>query len=174
MACVMRCRSGKCLVQGHLQTTGGPTETGGLYAWKKKIAFIGIGAFDCSIKRLCHVPRREEEDKNAGWGKGGERVEGWGKPLCPLIQNAHITDKGKMPVYTHTHGLTWAPPDRSLLAAAEAHLAKDPQEMPFTQRSGVFAGAGATFGSRHPVAVRFPRLTFLANQGAGDCSHLPD
>lgn len=46
--------------------------------------------------------------------------------------------------------------------------------MPLADRAGVFAGAGSTFRSRDPVAVRLPRLAFLPDQGAGDRGHLPE
>lgn len=46
--------------------------------------------------------------------------------------------------------------------------------MSLAERAGVFAGAGATFRSRDPVAVRLPRLAFLPDQGAGDRGHLPE
>lgn len=46
--------------------------------------------------------------------------------------------------------------------------------MPLAERAGVLAGAGATFRSRDPVAVRLPRLAFLPDQGAGNRGHLPD
>lgn len=70
--------------------------------------------------------------------------------------------------------LTWSPPNGSFLAAAETDFAEDPQEMPLAERARVFAGAGATFRSRDPVAVGFPRLAFLPDQGAGDRGHLPE
>lgn len=46
--------------------------------------------------------------------------------------------------------------------------------MSLAERAGVFAGAGATFRSRDPVAVRLPRLALLPDQGAGDRGHLPE
>lgn len=68
--------------------------------------------------------------------------------------------------------LTWSPANRSFLAAAEADFTEDPQEMSFADRAGVFAGTGATFGGRYPVAVGFPRLAFLSDQRTGDRGHL--
>lgn len=70
--------------------------------------------------------------------------------------------------------LTWSPPNGSFLPAAETDFAEDPQEMPLAERAGVLAGAGATFRSRDPVAVRLPRLAFLPDKGAGDRGHLPE
>lgn len=63
--------------------------------------------------------------------------------------------------------LTWSPPHRPLAAAAEAHFAEHPEDVPFAQGAPVFAGAGAAFGGRHPVAVGLPRLPLLPDQGAG-------
>lgn len=45
--------------------------------------------------------------------------------------------------------LTWSPPNRSFLAAAEAYFTEDP----VAKRAGVFAWAGAAFGSGDSVAV---------------------
>lgn len=63
--------------------------------------------------------------------------------------------------------LTWSPPHRPLAAAAEAHFAEHPEDVPLAQGAPVFAGAGAALGGRHPVAVRLPRLPLLPDQGAG-------
>ncbi|KAG7268815.1 hypothetical protein CRUP_012622 [Coryphaenoides rupestris] len=73
---------------------------------------------------------------------------------------------------TSTTSLTWSPPHGSLLPAAEAHLAEHAEEVPLAYRPRVFAGTRATLGRGHAVAVRFPRLTLLADQGAGDRGHL--
>lgn len=64
--------------------------------------------------------------------------------------------------------LTWSPPHRPLAAAAEAHFAEYPENVPLAQGAPVFAGAGAALGGRHPVAVGLPRLSLLPDQGAGD------
>lgn len=63
--------------------------------------------------------------------------------------------------------LTWSPPHWPLAAAAEAHFAEYPEDVPFAQGAPVFAGAGAALGGRHPVAVGLPRLSLLPDQGAG-------
>lgn len=42
--------------------------------------------------------------------------------------------------------LTWSPPHRPLAAAAEAHFAEHPEDVPLTQGASVFAGAGAALG----------------------------
>jgi len=68
--------------------------------------------------------------------------------------------------------LTWSPANRSFLAAAEADFTEDPQKMSLADRAGVFAGTGASFGGRDPLAVGFPRLAFLSDQRTGDRSHL--
>lgn len=63
--------------------------------------------------------------------------------------------------------LTWSPPHWPLAAAAEAHFAEYPEDVPFAQGAPVFAGAGAALGGRHPVAVGLPGLSLLPDQGAG-------
>lgn len=82
------------------------------------------GALDCSILMPLLL-----------WGAGW--VEDWGKPV-PYAHITHISKKKSTP-------LTWSPPNRSFLAAAESDFAEDPQEMPLAERAGVFAWAGATF-----------------------------
>lgn len=68
--------------------------------------------------------------------------------------------------------LTWSPPHWPLAAAAEAHFAEYPEDVPLAQGAPVFAGAGTALGGRHPVAVGLPRLSLLPDQGAGyRCSH---
>lgn len=42
--------------------------------------------------------------------------------------------------------LTWSPPHGPLAAAAEAHFAEHPEDVPLAQGASVFAGAGATLG----------------------------
>lgn len=90
---------------------------------------------------------------------------GLGKSL-PFTHSTHQDKKSTQ--------LTWSPPNGSFLAAAEADFAEDPQEMPLAEGAGVFAGAGTTFRGGDPVAVRLPRLAFLADEGAGDGGHLPE
>lgn len=80
--------------------------------------------------------------------KEGSRVSALGSPLLGLL-------------------LTWSPPHGPLAAAAEAHFAEYPEDVPFAQGAPVFAGAGAALGGRHPVAVGLPRLSLLPDQGAG-------
>lgn len=89
---------------------------------------------DCSIILCCSKE-----------GRGGG-VGGWGKPF-PYAHLTHIS------ILKKSTALTWSPPNRSFLPAAEADFAENPQEMPLTERAGVLAGAGATFRSRDPVAV---------------------
>lgn len=64
--------------------------------------------------------------------------------------------------------LTRSPPHRPFPAAAEAHFAEDPQDMPLAEGAPVLAGAGAALGGGHPVAVGLPRLPLLPDQRAGD------
>lgn len=44
--------------------------------------------------------------------------------------------------------------------------------MSLAERARVFAGTGASFGGRDPIAVGFPRLAFLSDQRTGDRGHL--
>lgn len=64
--------------------------------------------------------------------------------------------------------LTRSPPHRPFPAAAEAHFAEDPQDVPLAEGAPVLAGAGAALGGGHPVAVGLPRLPLLPDQRAGD------
>lgn len=91
-----------------------------------------FGAMNCSIMSLLL-------QRGAGWGV-------WGKPF-PYPHLTHIS------ILKKPTALTWSPPNRSFLPAAEADFAENPQEMPLAQRAGVLAGAGTTFRSRDPVAV---------------------
>lgn len=140
------------------QTTRRPNGTGGFFAPRRKSTF-SYGS-DWS-PRLQYNASAAPERGGVGGGFGG-------KPL-PYAHITHISKKKKK-----STALTWSPPNGSFLAAAETDFAEDPQEMSLAERAGVFAGAGATFRSRDPVAVRLPRLAFLPDQGAGDRGHLPE
>lgn len=105
-----------------------------------------------------------------GGGGGGRLGETASIHRCNTHQFKEKSNKNKK----KSTALTWSPPNGSFLAAAETDFAEDPQEMPLAERAGVFAGTGATFRSRDPVAVGFPRLAFLPDQGAGDRGHLPE
>lgn len=95
-----------------------------------------FGAVDCSIMSLLL-------QRGAGW-----RSRGLGETVSIRTLNTHQYVGGGEPT-----ALTWSPPNRSFLPAAEADFAENPQEMPLTERAGVLAGAGATLRSRDPVAV---------------------
>lgn len=104
-------------------------------------------------------------------GGGGGRL---GETASIHRRNTHQFKEKSNKNKKKSTALTWSPPNGSFLAAAETDFAEDPQEMPLAERAGVFAGTGATFRSRDPVAVGFPRLAFLPDQGAGDRGHLPE
>lgn len=130
--------------------------TGGFFAPRRKSTFSS--GSDWSSWLQYNAPKRG--------GVGGLREN--------RFHTQHITHISKKKKKKKSTALTWSPPNGSFLAAAETDFAEDPQEMPLAERAGIFAGAGATFRSRDPVAVWLPRLAFLPDQGAGDRGHLPE
>ena len=84
---------------------------------------------------------------------------------------ANQTPPGIRPELSSQSEPTWFSVDRFLLVGTEVGIGKQAEEMPPTPL--LLTGGGPPLPAHHLLPARLPRLPLLANQGAGDRSHLP-